>query len=192
MSCCLFQLNTRVYLTSLTQELKLVDRRAMLDDIPDSFVDELRDLGFESVYFLSVWKISEASGKLSKETLKAELEASQPGLKDDDIGGSGFAIDEYVVDASLGGPEALRRFRERLRQRKLKLILDFVPNHMGLSNCWLTAHPDFFVLGNDNDLRIHPSNWTRTATDHVMAFGKDTYFTWRDTLQLNYANPGGF
>jgi hypothetical protein len=52
-------------------------------------------------------------------------------LPDEDIGGSGFAIADYKVSPELGGDEALKRLRERLHLRGLKLMLDFVPNHMG-------------------------------------------------------------
>lgn len=198
----LFQINSRVYLNSLTKELKL-NRPATFDDIPDSFVDRLRDSGFEFIYLLSVWTISQESTKVSL-TLKSDFEvtfssssssssSSNNELKDEDIDGSGFAIHEYVVSPKLGGADSLRRFRERLKQRNLKLILDFVPNHLGLSNCWLKEHPQYFVIGNDNDLQLHPEQWTRSsATGHVLAFGKDPQFTWKDALQLNYSNRGKF
>ena len=71
-----------------------------------------------------------------------EFEETLPDLRDEDIPGSGFAITGYTVHQALGGDAALARLRERLRQRGLKLMLDFVPNHMGLDHPWVDEHPE--------------------------------------------------
>jgi len=42
-----------------------------------------------------------------------------------------YAIAEYQVSPSLGGHAALKAFREKLAGYGIKLILDFVPNHLG-------------------------------------------------------------
>ena len=47
-------------------------------------------------------------------------------LQEDDIARSGFAITGYTVHEKLDGDAALARLRDRLRQRGLKLMLDFV------------------------------------------------------------------
>ena len=47
----------------------------------------------------------------------------------------------------LGGDAALARLRARLRQRGLRLMLDFVPNHMAPDHPWIDEHPDYFVHG---------------------------------------------
>ena len=49
--------------------------------------------------------------------------------------------------SNLGGDAALARLRERLRKRGLRLMLDFVPNHMGLDHPWVEDHPDYFIHG---------------------------------------------
>src|SRR5262249_7309093 len=109
------------------------------------------------------------------------------------IAGSGFAITGYTVHANLGGDAALARLRERLTKRGLRLMLDFVPNHMGLGHPWVEVHPDYFVTGNELDLARAPQNYTsgkHKAGDLLLAHGRDPYFPgWPDTLQLNYANP---
>jgi hypothetical protein len=50
----LYQINTRVWLTELSQKL---GRSATLDDIPDAELDHLARMGFDWVWFLSVWQI---------------------------------------------------------------------------------------------------------------------------------------
>ena len=49
----LYQINTRVWLTELSQQL---GRSATLDDIPDGDLDHLAALGFDWIWFLSVWQ----------------------------------------------------------------------------------------------------------------------------------------
>jgi hypothetical protein len=49
----LYQINTRVWLTELSQKL---GRAATLDDIPDAELDRLAEQGFDWIWFLSVWQ----------------------------------------------------------------------------------------------------------------------------------------
>ena len=92
-----------------------------------------------------------------------------------------------------GGDEALARLRQRLQRRGLRLVLDFVPNHMAPDHAWVAEHPDFFVAGTEEQLAAAPQNYCRVETGQgtrVLAYGRDPYFDgWPDTLQLNYGNP---
>jgi len=188
----LYQINTRVWLTDLAQDL---GRPATLDDVPDAELDRLASLGFDWIWFLSVWTTGELGRKVSLENpeWRHEFEQTLPDLKDEDIGGSGFAVADYHVHPGLGGDEALQRLRARLNKRGLKLMLDFVPNHMGPDHHWLQEHPDYFVKGTEDDLRNAPQNYTRIQGkkgERVIAYGRDPYFAgWPDTVQLDYSNP---
>jgi glycosidase len=53
------------------------------------------------------------------------------------------------VHTQLGGEAALARLRERLRQRGLRLLLDFVPNHTGLDHPWVEEHPEYYLAGTE-------------------------------------------
>ncbi|ULQ55954.1 alpha-amylase family glycosyl hydrolase [Flavihumibacter rivuli] len=188
----LYQVNTRVWLTQLSVEL---GRKATLDDIPDAELDRFVELGFDWIWFLSVWTTGERAQKVSRENpdFRRDFEATLPDLKEEDIGGSGFAIADYRVSPGIGGDEALKRLRERLRQRGLRLMLDFVPNHMGPDHPWVEHHPEYFVAGTAQDLEQQPQNYhlvKRNGGERIMAFGRDPYFTgWPDTVQLDYSNP---
>ncbi len=188
----LYQVNTRVWLTGLSREL---GRRATLDDIPDRELDRFAELGFDFIWFLSVWQTGLASQRISRSLpeLRREFENTLPDLREEDIAGSGFAIAGYRVDERLGGDESLRRLRERLRSRGLRLMLDFVPNHTGLDHPWVQHHPEYYVAGNEADLSRAPQNYARVSSDQgglVLAHGRDPYFPgWTDTFQLNYGNP---
>jgi hypothetical protein len=189
----LYQLNTRVWLTTRSREL---GRPATLDDLPDAELDRLAGLGFDWVWLLSVWRTGPASRAISLTDpgLRAAFAATLPDLTDDDIGGSGFAIAAYEVSPALGGDEALARLRSRMAARGLRLMLDFVPNHMALDHPWASSDPDRFVRGTEADLLREPRNWTTVTTadgeEFVLGHGRDPYFPgWTDTLQLDYGNP---
>ena len=188
----LYQINTRVRLTSLS---KTLGRPATLDDIPDAELDRLAGMGFDWVWFLSVWQTGPAGRRISRENRdwQTEFRDTLPDLRDDDIGGSGFAITAYAVPADLGGEAALARLRRRLAKRGLKLMLDFVPNHMAPDHPWVEDHPDYFVPGTEDLLAREPQNYLRVQRergDVILAYGRDPYFSgWPDTLQLDYSNP---
>jgi Alpha amylase, catalytic domain len=188
----LYQINTRVWLTELARNL---GRPATLDDIPDAELDRLAKMGFDWVWFLSVWQTGPASQRVSRNhpELRKEFQETLPDLSEEDIAGSGFAIAGYTVAENLGGNVALARLRERLRKRGLRLMLDFVPNHTGLDHPWVEEHPDFYLRGTDSNLARAPMNYTwvkRQRGDLLLAYGRDPYFSgWPDTLQLNYGNP---
>ena len=188
----LYQINTRVWLTELSRTL---GRRATLDAIPDAELDGLARVGFDWVWFLSVWQTGEAAQQVSRSSpeWRHEFQETLPDLRDEDIPGSGFAITGYTVHTGLGGDAALARLRDRLKQRGMKLMLDFIPNHMGLGHPWAEDHPEHFIRGTELDMARAPQNYTwikRKAGDLIFAYGRDPYFAgWPDTLQLNYANP---
>jgi glycosidase len=54
--------------------------------------------------------------------------------------GSAFAVADYVVYRDFGGPAALERFRKRLAERGIRLMLDFVPNHTAIDHAWARQH----------------------------------------------------
>ncbi len=188
----LYQINTRVWLTELSQSL---GRRATLDDIPDAALDEFARQGFDWIWLLSVWQTGAAAQEISRANpqWRHEFEQTLPDLSDADIAGSGFAITNYVVHTDLGGDEALARVRARMAKRGLRLMLDFVPNHMAPDHPWIDSNPGYFVRGSEVDLARAPQNYFHVTTSsgpRLFAHGRDPYFPgWPDTIQLNYGNP---
>jgi glycosidase len=188
----LYQINTRVWLTELSRD---VGRPATLDDIPNTDLDRVAEMGFDWVWLLSVWQTGLAGQRVSRTNpeWRKEFQETLPDLREEDIAGSGFAITGYTVHDRLGGDAALARLRERLRQRGLRLLLDFVPNHTGLDHPWVEDHPEYYIPGTEQDLARAPQNYTRVKRKHgdlLLAHGRDPYFPgWPDTLQLNYGTP---
>jgi hypothetical protein len=187
----LYQVNTRVRLSELSAAL---GRPATLDDVTDAELDQLAGDGFDLVWFLGVWQTGEAARRVSASNPEwiAEYHRVLPDFQEADVSGSCFAVRDYHVHSDFGGDEALARLRERLRQRGLRLVLDFVPNHVAPDHRWVDEHPDFFVEGSEEQLFAEPQNYTRLDTpggSRILAYGRDPYFSgWPDTLQLNYGS----
>src|SRR5262245_36253468 len=104
--------------------------------------------------------------------------------------GSPYCVRRYVVDSHLGGPAGLAAARAALSQRGLRLILDFVPNHVAPEHPWVAAHPEYFVQGDEADLNHDPASFVAVG-GRVLARGRDPYFpAWPDVLQLNAFDQG--
>jgi glycosidase len=183
----LYQLNTRVLVTE-------AGAAATLDGLPDSLLDGAQAKGFDWIWMLGVWQTG-AAGR--RQALAAPLRAGYarelPDVRDEDIVGSPFAVTGYDAHRDFGGDAALARLRQRLRARGMRLMLDFIPNHVALDHPWAAAHPEYFVGGTPDDLAREPQNFTQVATPRgpvVLAHGRDPGFPgWTDTLQLNYHHP---
>ena len=188
----LYQINTRVWLTELSRRQ---GRAATLDEIPDTELDRLAEMGFEWVWLLSVWQTGQAGQRVSRShpEWRREFEETLSDLREEDIAGSGFAIQNYIVHRDLGGPDSLARLRQRLRQRGLKLMLDFVPNHTGLDHPWVEDHPEYYVTGTELDLARAPQNYTwvrRSGGDRLLAYGRDPYFPgWPESSGMRGGSP---
>jgi hypothetical protein len=187
----LYQVNTRVRLTEWSRKL---GRPATLADVPDAELDRIAAQGFDWVWFLSVWQTGDAARRISRANpeWRKEFHETLPDLVEDDIPGSGFAISDYRVHKALGGDEALAGLRKRLQKRGLKLMLDFVPNHMAPDHLWVEEHSDYFIVGTEQDLARNPKNYVRIKTragERIFAHGRDPFFPgWPDTLQINYGS----
>jgi hypothetical protein len=184
----LYELNVRTWASERSAEL---GRGATLDDLPDAWLEHLAEHGFTWLYLMGVWPTGPRSraASLADVALRQYLVSVLPGATDADICGSPLSPASYACDPALGGDPALERLRDRARSFGLALMLDFIPNHMGLDHPWLVEHPDRFVRGSTDDLARDPGAWVEIG-GQVFAHGRDPFFApWRSTVQLDYANP---
>lgn len=190
----LYQINTRILLTERSLEL---GRPASLDEVSDAFLDGLAGLGFRWIWFMGLWQTGEAGRRVSlaHPGLREEYARVLEDFTEEDVCGSPFAVRDYRTHEDFGGDGALRRLRSRMAARGLKLVADFVVNHVAPDHAWLAEHPEWFILGTERDLAASPENWTRlpagpSRREAVVAHGRDPYFPgWPDTLQLNLRHP---
>jgi hypothetical protein len=164
----------------------LLGKRATLAIVPDTIIDEWQKQGFDALWLMGVWTIgpSAAQAALASPSLRAEYGAVLPGWKAEDVVGSPYAISDYHVHPDFGGDAALRAFRARLASCGIKLILDFVPNHVGRDHEWLDTHPEYFIRATGGGEQ--KEGYFRHG-DSLFAHGRDPYFPpWTDTAQLDY------
>jgi hypothetical protein len=168
----IYEINTAVFLAG---------RR--LEEIDWAFVPDV-----DAVWLMGVWERSPAGLEiaLGEPGLMAGMRSALPDLRDEDVIGSPYCVRDYAVDARFGD---LAAARAALAQRGLKLILDYVPNHVAPDHPWLTSHPEYFIAGSEEDLVRDPASWLRVGSS-IVARGRDPYFpAWPDVVQLNAFSP---
>ena len=176
----IYEVNTPIFLREVGQR---AGHTITLADVPDAEWDAIAKPGIDTVWFMGVWKRSAIARSMALN--EPWLKDAFPDLKDEDILGSAYSIQEYVIDASFGGNEGLAIARSKLRERGIKIILDFVPNHVAIDHHWVTEHPEYFLPGTEQELAAHPQAFVQTPSG-IFAKGKDPNFEpWSDVLQLN-------
>jgi hypothetical protein len=185
----IYEINTWLWLDELSRKHgKPLD----LATIPKQVWDALASHGFDAVWFMGVWERSPAGIEISMRNavLLEDFRRALPDFRAPDNVGSPYCVRRYVVDEHLGGPKGLSAARRQLSERGLRLILDFVPNHVAPDHPWVAAHPEYFVQGNQDDARHDAASFVE-ACGTVCARGRDPFFpAWPDVLQLN-AFQGG-
>jgi hypothetical protein len=183
-SSLLLEINTRCWLRGLSDRL---GRPVTLDAAPVEEIASWKKRGFTHVWLMGAW----ATGPKTR-----DLARSQPDLQalsmeafgkhgQEMLVSSPYAVEDFTVAESLGGPAALRRFRAKLHQHGLGLVLDFIPNHLGLDHRWLTERNTLFTRSAAPRPETFPV--VHAGGTSWVAHGKDPYFpAWIDTAQLDY------
>jgi hypothetical protein len=183
-----YEINTAVWLERLG---RAYGRRLALGEVPGSEWDALAALPVDAVWLMGVWERSPAGLQiaLSNPEVRAGNIAALPDLRDEDVIGSPYCVRDYVADQRFGGPDGLASARAALASRGLRLILDYVPNHVAPDHPWLRDRRECFIGGTDVDLGRHPEAFMQTPAG-VVANGRDPYFPpWPDVVQLNAFSP---
>src|SRR5246127_1779193 len=183
----LYEVNTWVWVSELQAKF---GRNITLGSVPATEWDAIGDIGFDAVWLMGVWERSPAGVAIANrnDQLVQAFRRALPDFRPDDNVGSPYCVRQYIVDPHLGGAGGLASARQQLAKRGMKLILDFVPNHVAPDHPWVARHPDYFIRGNLDDLRDAPASYLEVS-GNVCACGRDPYFpAWPDVLQLNAFN----
>jgi glycosidase len=180
----LYEVNTRVWLRELSEK---TGQPMTLANIPEGELERWKQLGFTHIWLMGVWTIGplvrEEALKQWRTAWSKEIASSE-----DDVQGSPYAIKDYSIDPRIGNPLEMLLLRDQLRQHGLKLILDFIPNHLGIDSEEPHNYPAHFV---QSPHRV-PGTFERKTKfgKRFFAHGRDPYFPpWADTVQLDYRVP---
>lgn len=115
----------------------------------EQHLPRLKELGVDVLWFMPIHPISE---KNRKGTL-----------------GSYYAVKDYKgINPEYGTKEDFKRLVDKAHEAGFNVILDWVANHTGGDNVWLSDHPDWYVKDEAGNPKS-PYDWT-------------------DTYELNYDN----
>jgi glycosidase len=192
----LYEINTRTWKS--VRDADGVHRLGGFNSLSVGDLKSIKASGFNSIWLMGIWDIGGKVRSISKRY-------------GPDFMGSPFAISDYRVSEELGTDKDFDALLERARLVGLKVIVDFVPNHMGLDSDWLNSHPEFFIhrLPTPSEMGLtdaelekrnpgffvhrtpsYPEGRRRVPRTILVAYGKDPYFyPWIDTAQLDYAEP---
>jgi hypothetical protein len=158
----IYEINTRVF----------CDR---FDGITAEQLSQIVELGFDTIWLMGAWRIGDGATKISK-TISPAFE------------GSPYAITDYELNPELGGLEAYQILRKRANDAGLKVLLDFIPNHMALDSKWIAPNTELFIKSDPEVRKQDPSEFFLHSSGEVIAHGRDPHFPpWYDTAQLDYS-----
>src|SRR5436190_6104276 len=140
----LYEINTRCWLRELSEP---VGRPVTLESVPLTEFEQWKKYGFTHIWLMGAWStgpLAQAQA-LTHPALRQSYSEAVPDWTEVDIAGSPYAIADYHIAKALGGDEALESFRNKLHEFGMRLLLDFVPNHLGVDHSWLRSQPELFV-----------------------------------------------
>ena len=181
----IYEINTATWLRRLSVKY---NRAINLADVPSEEWDIIGDYGCTVVWLMGVWQRSPAAIEINRKDAKFVTDMQQ--VLDDfdfdaDVIGSAYSIRNYSVSADLGGDDALAVARQELKKRGIKLLLDYVPNHVAPDHAWATNNPTYFVQGTNDDYTARPDEFMQIGAVNY-ALGRDPNGApWSDVLQLN-------
>lgn len=173
------EIDTWVWLDELS---RMHGRRVTLADVPAEVWDDVARPGIDAVWLMGVWERSPLGTRIARRN-------ALPGAADVDIVGSPYCVRRYAADPFFGGDLGLAMARVALAQRDVKLVLDFVPNHVAPDHEWAVRHPEYFVHATFEQARDDPGSYVEVQ-GHALACGKDpTRAPWPDVVQLDATSP---
>jgi len=186
----IYEINTWVWLRQLSEDY---NQTITLANVPEEEIKKLASYRFDAIWMMGVWHRGKATRDSALNYIH-EYQGALPDVTKNDVSGSAYAIAGYHVEPKLGGRDGLATFRKQLQQHDMKLILDYVPNHVSTDHPWIYEHPEYFVQGTqeegDHDSIDFFHADTADGEGVVVARGRDPYFPpWIDTTQFNAFSP---
>ncbi|GEM_PF-206752 len=185
----LYEANARIFLRRLSLRF---GRKLTLKTVPDEIWSDFKKRGFDLIWLMGVWQRSPLARKaaLDNPSLRSVYDKVLPGWTERDVAGSPYAVYSYRLAPELGEHKELPSLREKLNRMGLKMIVDFVPNHLAMDHSWTVKYPERFVRAERKKQEAYPGWFFETPGGIYLAHGRDPYFPpWTDTVQVNFFSP---
>jgi alpha-amylase len=148
--------NSVIYQVNIRQFSKEGNFNAFTEQLP-----RLKDLGVDVLWLMPIFPICEDKKKCHD-------------YAPTDCWGSPYApYDFQSIHAGYGTDEDLHHLIKTAHLLRMKVILDFVPNHTGFESKWMIEHPEWFIHKEDGS---------------IMPVTSDQGEEWADIAQLDLNN----
>lgn len=185
MKSIIYEINTRVWIKQFTKN-NVVPK---IIDVHAEYWEALANKGIKYVWLMGIWEtVPETIEKYCfADGLINEYNMALNDWKNDDVVGSPYAIDDYKINSTFATHDEFIKFKEKLNNLGLKIILDFIPNHFHAETSLLKTNPDIFLQGNEELYSKDKATYFKSSTGNIYAHGRDPNFSaWEDTIQVNY------
>jgi len=161
--------NAVIYEANIRQYSKEGNFDAFTKDLP-----ELKKMGVKIIWLMPIYPISEVNRKAKGDLFVHDIQDPEERKK---YLGSYYAVADYTgVNPEFGTLEDLKELVQKAHELGIAVILDWVPNHSGWDNKWITEHPEYYVKNS-------VGNITFPLNDKGESIG------WDDVADLEYNNP---
>ncbi|MBT8189690.1 MAG: alpha-amylase [Bacteroidia bacterium] len=161
-SANLYELNTRQF----SQEGNF---QAIIDELP-----RLKSMGVDIIWLMPVQPISMKNRKAKGDLMVEDIDDPEERKK---YLGSPYAVGDYLkINPDYGDPSKFKELVKKAHAQDMYLIIDWVPNHTGWDNPWITDHPEWYTKDDDGNI-IDPIDYNT---------GKS--WGWTDVADLNFDN----
>lgn len=180
----LLELNARVW-------IKRCGSDVTLGSIPDKQFQLWKEMGIDLIWLMGVWKTNTEAVKefCFEPELITNYNSSLKDWHNEDVIGSPYAIDSYEINPVLGTKDDLLNFKKRLNDNGIRLILDFVCNHLSAKSSLIWTNKEIFLPADEYIFKNDPITfYPSPANDkEFLAHGRDPLFPpWKDTAQINF------
>lgn len=123
----------------------------------EAHLPRLKEMGIDILWFMPIHPIS-------VKNRKGEM-------------GSPYAVADYKdVNPDFGTMDDFKHLLKAIHDQGMYCIIDWVPNHTGWDNPWITEHPDWYTKDKDGNI-TDPINYETGES-----------WGWTDVADLNYDN----
>ncbi len=155
-----------------------VNTRQMTDEgtfqALETHLERISEMGIDILWLMPIHPISEKNRKAKGDLNVEDIEDPEERKK---YLGSPYSVADYkAVNPEYGTMDDFKSLLAKTHELGMKLIIDWVPNHTGWDNPWITEHPEWYTQDSLGNI-IDPIDYNTGES-----------WGWTDVADLNYDN----